>query len=134
MDPGVYATLEDFHRYGLSAAAISQIDNTTILSALAASSDEASGYLLAQYALPLVSWGQDLRRMVCVLAAADLMAVRGYSPDAGADAYLETRANAARSWLAKVASGTVSLAQVVDSSPSMQNGGARVYTAELRGW
>lgn len=133
MSGQVFATLSEFGSYGLSSLAVSGVSDAQILASLAAASDEASGYLAAQYELPLISWGYDLRRAVSVLAAADIMAVRGYS-NTEADARLEERAKAVREWLSKVASGLVSLTQVVDSSPSTQNGGARVYTAERRGW
>lgn len=58
---------------------------------LRAANEAACRWLHRRYSPPLTTVPTDLARDVCVVAAADVMAVRGYSPD-GRDDLLEKRA------------------------------------------
>jgi hypothetical protein len=58
---------------------------------LRAANESACRWLHRRYRAPLTTIPTDLVRDVCVVAAADVMAVRGYSPD-GRDDLIEKRA------------------------------------------
>ena len=72
-----------------------------ILAQIDAASDEADGYLKNVFALPLQSWGVDLRRYVGLLARANLTANRGWTE---AEAFVNARAEAEK-WFMAVALG-----------------------------
>lgn len=107
--------------------------------AIEGASDVADSYLRARYVLPLLSWGNDLRRMVAIIAAYDLIVVRGYNPRGGVgEDQLRLRYEDALAWLKLVAQGTVS-PEVTDSSPSATPGASsagrsRIVSASQRGW
>ena len=133
-----YATQTDLENY-LAPAALQGVTSGVIDAALQAASDEADGYLRAQFTLPLVgNIPQDLVRAVCQIAAADVMAERGYSPDSGADSIFEIRANNARKWLLLVAEQKVT-PSVTDSSSAAAPGttsatGPKAFSRPSRGW
>ena len=133
-----YATQADLENY-ISAAALTSVSAGVIDAALQAASDEADGYLRAQFTLPLIGTiPQDLVRAVCQIAAADVMAERGYSPDSGADQIFELRAKSARQWFLLVAEQKVT-PSVTDSSNASAPGvtsatGPKAYSRPSRGW
>ena len=133
-----YATQADLQNY-IAPAALAQVSAGVIDAALQAASDEADGYLRAQFTLPLVgNIPQDLVRAVCQIAASDVMAERGYNPDSGADSIFELRAKAARSWLLLVAEQKIT-PSVTDSSSAAAPGvtsatGPKAFSRPSRGW
>lgn len=80
-----YATRSDLEGIGINPVAFQGLSDATVNANLLAASEEADMYLRARYALPLESWGSDLKKLVCKVAAYSLMGVRGYNPGAGAD-------------------------------------------------
>jgi len=97
-----YASLADLTIYGLPATALGNLTVQQQQDALDTASDEVDSYLRGRYALPLQDWGVEIRKATCVLAAYELMAVRGYEPGAGADPVLQNRYNETIAWLNKV--------------------------------
>ena len=86
-----YATRADLEAIGINPVAFQNVSDANVDAALLAASEECDNYMQARYRVldaPLVSWGTDLRRLVCKIAAYTLMAVRGYNPAAGADVYI----------------------------------------------
>lgn len=101
--------------------------------ALAAASSLADSYLRSRYRLPLVSWGDDLRERVCHLAAYQLLSVRGFNPELGADQNIRLRYEDAITWLKAIAAGLVH-PDVQDSAPTPLGVAPAIVSAPPRGW
>ena len=127
-----YATQNDLYRLGLPEGALRGVSLAAIEDALEAASRLADSYLRARYALPLSSWDEALTRAVAIIAAYDLMAVRGYDPARGADEVLRLRYEDAIRWLERVAAGVLS-PEVQDSTPDVREGAFSAVTS-LRRW
>lgn len=93
-----YPTVEKFRTtFGLGEAFVSVPDDI-IESHLEAASNQADIWLnLGGYTVPLSSWGADLDRAICEIAAYHLLKdVVGFNPESGSDKMIEDRATAAR--------------------------------------
>lgn len=132
-----YATTTDLARLGIAAAAIAAVSSTIQEAALEAASVVADGYLRSRYVVPLTAWGDDLTRNVVALAAWDILCNRGFDPNRGGDAAIESRAAEARSWLKDVSAGRVVLSGG-NSTPTATRharaSGPRVTSDRTRGW
>ena len=128
-----YANLDDLDAHGLPAAALSGISPSKRAEALAAASSDADGKLGVVFDLPLLSWGTDLTKCVCKIAAYELLSTRGFNPD-GADANVRDRHNDAWRWLREVADLTVVPTGIVDSTADVDDSGVAVSTTLRRGW
>src|SRR5579859_1411594 len=129
-----YADVADLGRLGLRQLATAGLSVDDLNAALVAASEIADGYLRAQYRLPLVAWGADLRRTVAMMAAWDILcAQRGFNPDSPGDQIWLLRYQQALQWLKDVANGLLS-PNIVDSTPQIRDGAPRVRTAPRRGW
>lgn len=116
-----YATTADLVQLAISAAALGNVSLGDQEAALEAASRLADSYLGSRFELPISAWGADLKQQVCSLAAYRIMQVRGYSPETGdAEVFRDNYDDAIR-WLERVASGTVTPINVVDSSDSPGN-------------
>ena len=127
-----YATPSDLARLGVAAAALSDVPVPDQEAALDAASRLADSYLARRYRLPLVSWGDDLKRAVALIAAYDLIAVRGFAPE-GADEHLRLRYEDAIRWLEQVAKGEVE-AQVEEAAGTEEKGAPVFVGPPPRGW
>lgn len=86
-----YASVAQFYVYGLPQTAVGAMTAAQIQGALDTASSEIDGYFKGRpYALPLTAWGIEVVRWCCVMAAWELLSVRGFNP-AGADAVLRIR-------------------------------------------
>ena len=129
-----YADVTDLARLGLRQLATAGLSPDDLNAALLAASELADGYLRAQYQLPLVSWGSDLRRHVAMIAAWDILsAQRGFNPDSPGDQIWIARYQQAMQWFKDVANGLIS-PNIVDSTPQIRDGAPRIRTAPRRGW
>ncbi|AZF88286.1 hypothetical protein [Meiothermus phage MMP17] len=126
-----YATPTDLYRLALRQAALSGISSADQTQALEAASQVADSYLQARYKLPLVGWGDDLRRAVAIIAAYDLLAGRGFAPE-GADEHVRLRYEDALRWLRDVSTGVVTPVGIVDAGPTEPNEGIRAVTDRRR--
>jgi len=126
-----YATTDDLASLGLRLNAQAGVSPIAINTALEAASRLADSYLQARYKLPLSAWGGDLRRCVAILAAYDIMATRGFAPDA-TDEHLRLRAEDATRWLENVARGLTTPVGVTDASPTTPDEGLQAYTSPRR--
>src|SRR4051794_15034224 len=106
---------------GINPSAIKGVGSPDLLAALDAASQEADGYLGAQYTLPLLAWGKDLRKYVSQLAAYDILATRGRNPQ-GLDEDVRMRRDDAIRWLKDVRAGVITPAGIVDSTPNQVAG------------
>lgn len=98
-----YATTGDLPVYGVMGNALTGIPDADLAKAIEASSAEIDSYLRHRFTLPLTTWGADLRRAACILAAFDVLSVRGLDPQNHKQ--LERRREAVEKWLDKVKAG-----------------------------
>lgn len=129
-----YAERSDLTRFGLPAAALTNVATATQDAALDAASAVADGYLRGRFELPLTAWGDDLRRAICAIASWDLMTARGFDPNAGADEVLRQRYEDAIAWLKSIALGHVIPVDVVDATPDEDDGGTFSVSNARRRW
>lgn len=139
----VYATVQDLQDIGMLGAALQTIPLAAQEKSLASFSRVIDTYLSSQYVLPLQQWDMDIVHATCVLAAWDLLAARGYSPQAQTDINLRQRYLDILAWLEKVSEGELTPANVIDSStPTGEGDGSEVFTfdggylvtTDVRGW
>lgn len=115
---------------GIASTALASITSGTRDQARAAASDLALSYVAKRYKLPLVSWGNDLRRAVAHIAAYDLLCARGFNPAAGSDDSIKQRHDTAVSWLRDVSRGIAELVDCVDSTPTLEEQGPLTSTSD----
>lgn len=134
----VYAAPADLFALGIPQATLASVPSDTIARSLEAATDRLDRSIGAQKTLPLISWGDDIRRDCAVLAAFEALTVRGVNPT-GSEAWFLQRyrelvgAPGNTGDLTRMARGEFVL-QVVDSSPDEVIGGAEVWTDHRRGW
>lgn len=109
-----YAVVRDIERLGIARDTLSHVDTSDKVEALIAASDTADRYLCREFTLPLVSWGNDLRRMVTHVAVYDLMCVQGFQPE-GADALIVKRYDDAMACFREVGEGDACMPGIVDT-------------------
>lgn len=130
-----YCTLAEITTLGINPEAVEAIDPTRKEAAISEASDKMDGYLGAQFKLPLLTWGKDVRGCCARLAAIRLLRVRGTGPEDSQT--LEEMEGRETAWLRDVAKGIVQ-PQVTDSSPSSELGvpssQPRIVTASSRGF
>lgn len=130
----LYCLPSDLTKFGIPEQAICDMDDDQRASACLSASDEAAGYLGSAYALPLTQWDTDLRKHVAAMAAADLMAFRGYDPESGPDKLIGMRRDQAIEWLNRIASGRLKPPALLDSTPLVSEQEVYVVGSPSRGW
>lgn len=111
-----YANRTELTTLAISEAALKNVSVDKQDAALEAASRIADGYLNVRYQLPLASYGSDLRKAVCDIAALMLMKGRGFNPElADADVLISGQKDAIK-WLEGIAAGKISPYGLVDSS------------------
>lgn len=145
----MYATRQDLHRLALPEHALrgmfdpvevdgEEVENPeldqTINECLTSASGVIDGYLAARFILPLTLWGEDLKRACSIIAAYDLMTVRGHNPH-GPDENLRLRYEDIMRWLRDVSTGKVHPV-VTDASETepASGGGPVIESDDPRGW
>jgi len=127
-----YATSAELGRFSaIPATVLAGADVTTVSETLEAASRTADSYLAARYALPLVTWDDDLRQVVCDVAAYRLMGRLGYAPE-GSDNDFRLRYEDALAWLQRVADGRIH--PTVDVMSPAADLPATVTSNTARGW
>lgn len=111
-----YAVRDDLTTYSLTAAALTGTSTAAQDKALVAASMIADGYLSSRFQLPLTTWGEDLKRQVCEIAAYILMKRRGFSPELADADQLKGGHDSAMKWLEGIAGGRITPVGLVDSS------------------
>jgi Mu-like prophage major head subunit gpT len=132
-----YATRTDLTRFGIASSALAGVAEAAQEAALAAASDVADSYLRSRYELPLVTYGDDLRRAVCAIAAWDILTVRGYDPNRGGDEAVKLRHDSALKWLADVSLGRAHVsggATLPTATRHARAVGPLVGSDRVRGW
>lgn len=102
---------------------------------LAASSVEFAGYFGGRYGMPLLSWGDDVRKKVCSHAAWGYMSEkRGFNPESPADAVFRMNYDDAINWLKLVMRNDINPPGIVDSTPDKTEEFIEIVTETSRGW
>jgi len=91
-------------------------------------SEQIDGYLRQQFVLPLVSWGADIVRATCDIAAYWLVCLRGFNPEK--DGQYKDNYDSAIKWCRDVSEGIIS-PDVVDGSPGATPGEQAQVTAPV---
>lgn len=106
---------------------------------------EADSYLAGRYQMPLLAWGNDLTKYTAWIAIHNLMSMRGFSAQGGADQnlllrYWESVGNpsvpGSMGWFQKVQRQSIH-PDITATIPPAQDpvyGLPQVYTSPQRGW
>lgn len=131
----VYATPEHLSRFGAAGNRFAGVPLYVQDIYLRVASDEADGSIQEEYGLPGLKWGDDLRNLVCSIAAWMILTKYiGTNAEAGADGEISKNSDRAYKRLAEIARGDANLVGYVDSTPSEDDGGVFIYSDPPRGW
>ena len=112
----VYASPADLALCGLPPGTLDDVAPDAVVRALYQASRTADTKIAARYQLPLVSWGDDLTQLVCVIAGYRLKCFEGWNPNDPNNAGVVQMYKEAMQLLKEVADGEAEL-DVVDTSP-----------------
>lgn len=128
----VYCSPHDIGRYGLREQALLDITTQSALAdACITVSAEADGYLGGRYVLPLVAWDDDLRAHCARMAARYALDASGWQPG-GPDEVVERSFDRAIAWLKRLQAGQLAPPGIVDSTPTVFEGGSVVVSRPRR--
>lgn len=145
MGPGgtPYCTVADLAQY-LPASVLNSTTVAQQTQACLDATEEADSFLRGRYALPLLAWGNDVRRMTAYIACYLLMTVRGFSSAAGSDSLITQRYYESKGTPGVPGSGWFPCIQRQsihpDVTPSVTQPGDPVHdlpqvrTSQIRGW
>ena len=128
-----YVNDSDLEQMGLPGKTLGGLSIEDRGSLLSAASDLASGYFKAQFTMPLLVWGDDLRSAIVDIASWKIMKRRGFNPEVGADIAIRQGYEDAISWLEDVAKGKV-IPEITDSATTSAASSPAVSSATSRGW
>lgn len=128
-----YLTVEEFLDQSIPTDAVSTLSNDTINKALLWASGVASSYLRKRYALPLVSWGEELRSAVGDLARWKLFGRIGVRPGSGNNEIARLAFEDTIEWLKQVSEGLVQI-ECVDATPMVDEEGSLAASAPPMSW
>ena len=129
-----YATPAQLRQAALSENALDGVTEEAQAAALERASAVADGYIGMRFTVPLTSWGGDLVRVVCDIAAYDLLTQRPINVPAEPWTP-RVRYEDAVQWLEKVSRGEIKPANVVTSpTPPRREGTPVVVSQKPRGW
>lgn len=96
-------------------------------------SDVVDGYLNSAYELPLTAWDRSLRLKSAELYTAKLFRDRGCDPS-GADKVVFDAESLALKWFDRLADGKIRPPGIIDTAPTVYEGGSYVVSQTSRGW
>lgn len=128
-----YADPVDLPFLAILEQAIEDLTDEHKAKSLLSTTGLADSYLSGQYTLPLVSWGDELRRCVGHITAYDLMVTRGFNPD-DHDEEIRLRYKDALEWLKMIRDGKLSPPDIIDTTPTVNEAGSFMVTDAKRGW
>lgn len=127
-----YAVISDLEACGLPAGALTGVTFDDQQRALDDASALADNFLGDTVTLPLGKpYDRTLVRMVCVLAAWDLICLRGFNPSNVGDDVIKYRYEAAMDWLKRVANKQIRIVANQSVPESIQ---PDVSTNDSRGY
>lgn len=133
-ESATYITDAELLAMGIPTAALSSVLLATRDSARVVASDLASSYLKKRFALPILAWGEDLKRAVAHIATYDLISYRGMDPGSESGALIIKRHDDAILWLRDVARGITEPVDLEDSTPSVDEQAPLVSSDAGAGW
>jgi phage gp36-like protein len=126
-------TRVDLETFGMSAAAVEELENCTpgaVARFISAGKAIAEGYLRAAYSGP-VTYGDDVKLNTCAIIAYQMLVSLGLRPDAPDHVLIKERYAHAIRWFEQVAAKKIHPLLIEGSTP--QNG-AVVLSEDNRGW
>lgn len=117
----------------LPTKAIASVPKTVIAGALIDASQDGEDAMASSYTLPIVSVGPSMTKRLAAIAAYHVMNYRGFQPQ-GTDELFIKNHDDAQAWLMRVSQAKLRPPGIVDSAPTVYEGGAAVVTNALRGW
>lgn len=134
--PFQLATAAEFDAHALPSEAFVGIDITVKNAWLQWASSVCLGFVQKRKALPLLSWGSDLKNACCEIAAYKLMGKRGYAPGSGGNQVLRDGYDDAIAWLRDISRGIAELVDCVDSSstPTVDEAGPLTASDPIVNW
>lgn len=127
-----YLSRAEFLDQSIPQDVITGLTDQQIEDALSWASRIADMYIGKAHELPLISWDEDLKALVGDLAQYRLLSRRGFRPQSGNDQIAVKRHDDAVKVLEAIAKGTVRLANVVDSTESVDEDGPLMVEGENR--
>lgn len=131
-----YCTRTELTLWGAPSDAFTNLEPELQTTAIVGAASVIDGYLSARLTLPLISWGDDIRRACAIIATYDLIAAtRGRNPEEAGDRdpiydrYKETVA-----WLQGVAAGRVLVPTAVGQPSVTTKSVPVILSNESRGW
>lgn len=129
-----YATAAEFYQLALPAAALGDLSSTVVDAQLRSAGGLANSYLGRKYAVPLGTWGDDLRMCVCALAAYRILLFNiGFNPNNPQDLAVESDYKRWLQWLKDVAEGHVKPEGITEEPGGQGIGSIRVEYETSRG-
>lgn len=135
-----YTDRNGLEAWGIPAGALKGVRSEVIDLAIDSASRLVDSYIGSVYSLPLEAVGRDVARATAVIAAYDLLSVRGFNPATpGADENFRLRYEDAIAWLDKVRKGDVVSTGTVgapgEPAPTASSvGRPSVISSSQRGW
>ncbi len=94
-----YAVLADLYAFGLPLVAMGSVSTAVQQRCLDGRNEYADDKMRARYKLPLQTpYPDSLKQAICQLSAWDVLVIRGYNPQSGADVSIRERADLALKW------------------------------------
>ena len=128
----IYAEMDDLSALGIPAAALSNVSNSERYRALITASGVADIDLNRVFTLPLLAWGESLRRICAAIAAFDLRRVKGFKPE-GTDQLIKYSYEDSKLTL-RMLEDMTKPPDIVDSTPDTFDAGVVIYSDASRGW
>jgi phage gp36-like protein len=126
-----YATAAELKALPGAGAYCATIADADCNAALQRASGRADDYLREYYALPLTSWGASLKQVVCHIALYWLTAHEGFDAMSAGSTPRQLYEDALATLERMATRGS---AGIVDATPEIDEGGAKVYSRPRRGW
>jgi phage gp36-like protein len=98
----VYADRTAFFAHGLPAQARGKVTDAQIDSALATASAFMDSKFRGRYPLPFLTYGIEVVRACCTLAAEEVLTIRGWDANNAGDSEIMRRGDLTREWLDQV--------------------------------
>ena len=129
-----YAVLSNLYAFGLPLANMGAVTVPQQQAVLDARNEYADDKMRARYKLPLSApYPMSLILNICMLAAWDILMIRGYNPGAGADVNIAERGKLAMQWFDDVERQRAH-PNVIEAAASPGYAAPAVISKPLQGW
>lgn len=129
-----YITDDELLAMAIPSAAISAVAVATRDKARKAASDIASSYFKKRFGLPLLTWGDDVKQNVAMMATYIAMKFRGFDPASESGALIVKGYDDAILWCRDVAKGVVEPTDITDTTAEVDEQAPLVSSDDAAGW